>query len=164
MKKLSILFLLISLIIFSSFAQSKSDKMYDVFDNREGVTNFSFSKSMIGAVDLNFEGKGEEKKVTGELHQIRFMSYNPKKGNLTGPEFIEKAVGYLPSAYKKYETDDSEDAEIWLLGKREKYEECHLFFKADGSSDNLHFVVSFFGDFTVNDINGLMTLGEDFSD
>ena len=32
-------------------AQSKSDKMYDAFANKDGISNFSFSKNMIDAVE-----------------------------------------------------------------------------------------------------------------
>ena len=50
-------------------AQSKSDKMYDAFDNKEGVTNFSFSKNMIDVVDINLDDDKDENNVTGDLYQ-----------------------------------------------------------------------------------------------
>ncbi len=146
-------------------AQSKSDKMYDIFNNEEGVSNFSFSKNMIDAIDLDL-GDDDEKKVTGDLHQIRFMSYNPEKGSLSGSEFIKKAVGTLPAQYKKYEDpeddDDDNDAEIYLLGKKKKFQECHVFIKND-KDDQMRFVISFYGDFTVNDLEGLKKTGKGFS-
>jgi len=43
-------FLLASLLL---SAQSKSDKIYDTFSGKEGVTNFSFNKNMIDANDLD---------------------------------------------------------------------------------------------------------------
>ena len=149
----------------SAFAQSKSNKLYDVFSGKDGVSNFSFSKNMIDAIDIDLGDDGDEKSVSGDLHQVRFMSYNPKKGDLSGSDFTKKAIGYLPkSAYKKYEgEDDDNDAEIWLLGKRKKYTECHVFTKNEGEN-SMRFVVSFYGDFTVNDIDGLKKAGEGFSD
>ena len=156
-------FLVISI---SGKAQSKSEKMYDVFSNRDGITDISFSKTMIGGIDLDLGDDGEEKQVTGDLHRIRFMSYNPEKGDLSGHEFIKKAVDYLPkSSYKKYKDKDGEveGAEIWLMGHKKKYKECHVFVKND-NPDGLCFVVSFFGDFKVDDIEGLKEAGKNFSE
>ena len=144
--------------------QSKSDKIYDVFSGKEGVSNFSFSKSMIDAIDIDLGDDEEgEKNVTGDLHQIRFMSYNPKKGSLSGHEFTKKAAALLPSQYKKYEDDDDDsDAEIWLLGGKKKFSECHVFINNE-EDDQMRFVVSFYGDFTVNDLEGLKKTGKGFS-
>lgn len=164
MKKLTGLFILLLATALIVGAQSKSDKMYDAFNSKDGVSNFSFSKNMIDAIDLDLGDDGDEKNVTGDLHQIRFMSYNPEKGELKGSEFTKKAIGYLPkSAYKKFEGDDDDDAEIWLLGRKKKFTECHVFVnnKAD---DQMRFVVSFYGDFTVNDLKGLKKAGKGFSE
>jgi hypothetical protein len=146
-------------------AQSKSDKMYDVFANKDGISSFTFSKNMIDAINIDLGEDGEEKTVTGDLHQIRFMSYNPEKGSLTGPQFIEKAIGYLPkSAYHKYEEDDSDsNTEIWLMGGKKNFQECHVFVRNNEDSQ-MQFVVSFYGDFTVNDLEKLRKTGKDFSE
>ena len=145
-------------------AQSKSDKMYDAFSGNDGISSFSFSKSMIDVIDLDL-GDDDEKNVTGDLHRIRFMSYNPEKGNLTGSGFIKKVIGLLPSQYNKFEdeSDDDEDVEIWLLGKKKKFTECHVFVKND-YDDQMRFVVSFYGDFTVTDLGNLREKGKGFSD
>lgn len=156
------LFLLLASYLVSG--QSKSDKMYDTFAGKEGVTDFSFSKNMVDAIDIDLGDDGEERRVTGDLHRIRFMSYNPDKGSLSGPEFTRKAVGLLPAQYKKYEDDDVDsDTEIWLLGKKKKFSECHVFVK-NRDEDQMRFVVSFYGDFTVNDIEGLKETGKGFSE
>jgi hypothetical protein len=146
-------------------AQSKSDKMYDTFSGKDGITNFSFSKSMINAIDIDLGEDGDEQNVTGDLNQIRFMSYNPEKGSLSGSDFTKKAVEMLPAQYKKYEDEDDEDddSEIWLLGKKKKFSECHVFIKNE-EEDQMRFVVSFYGDFTVNDLEGLKQTGKGFSD
>lgn len=165
MKKLVLLISLAFIAAIFTNAQSKSDKMYDTFANKEGISNFSFSKNMIDAIDLDLGENGDEKSVTGDLHQIRFMSYNPTKGEFGGKEFIKKAVGYLPkSTYKKYEDDENDgDAEIWLMGSKRKFQECHVFINNE-DNDQLRFVVSFYGDFTVNDLEGLKKTGKGFSE
>ena len=144
-------------------AQSKSDKIYDVFSGRDGVTNFTFSKNMIDAIDLDLGEDDDERSVTGDLHKIKFLSYNPEKGDLSANDFTKKAIGMLPSQYKKYEDDEDDDAEIWLLGKKKKYSECHVFTKGEDNA-SFRIIVSFYGDFTVNDIDKLREKGKGFSD
>lgn len=164
MKKIILIVLLAFASVLIAEAQSKSEKMYDTFDGKDGVMNFSFSKSMIDAIDIDL-GDDDDKNVTGDLHQIRFMSYNPGKGDMSGPEFIKKATGLLPAGYKKFEEEDGEDddAEIWLLGKKNKFQECHVFINNE-KDDQMRFVVSFYGDFTVNDLENLKKTGKGFSD
>jgi hypothetical protein len=159
---LSTVILLISQLV---GAQSKSDKMYDVFSNKDGISSFTFSKNMIDAINIDLGENGEEKKVTGDLHQIRFMSYSPEKGDLTGPQFLDKAIGYLPkSAYNKFEDEDTDsNTEIWLMGGKKKFQECHVFVRNEEDSQ-MQFVVSFYGDFTVNDLEKLRKTGKDFSE
>ncbi|WP_319500447.1 DUF4252 domain-containing protein [uncultured Draconibacterium sp.] len=143
--------------------QSKSDKMYDTFANKDGVTSFSFTKDMIDAIDLDL-GDDDEKNVTGDLSRIRFMSYNPEKGSLKNSEFTKKAIALLPAKYEKYEDDDDDsDAEIYLLGGKKKYTECHVFITSESPEGN-SFIVSFFGDFNVNDIDKLKSQGRDMSE
>lgn len=166
MTKIVFLITLVVTLAFNSKAQSRSDKMYDALSDLDGVTNISFSKNMVDAVNLNVGDEGDERKVTGNLHQVRFMSYNPKKGDLPGYDFIKKAVAYLQkSDYKKYEEegDDFNNGEIWLMGNKRKYQECHVFIK-NKNANGLQFVVSFYGDFRVEDIEGLKKAGRDFSE
>jgi len=153
-------FLLASLLL---PAQSKSDKIYETFSGKEGVTNFSFNKNMIDVVDIDLNDENQH--VSGDIHEIRFLSYNPGKGELSGKAFAEKATALLPSAYKKYEDpeDDDSDAEIWLLGKRKKYSECHVFIKNEDGNGN-RFIISFYGDFNVNDLEQLKNTGQNLSE
>lgn len=153
-------FLLASLL---AGAQSKSDKIYDVFSGRDGITNFTFSKSMIDAIDIDLGDDDDERNVTGDLNKIKFISYNPEKGDLSASEFTKKAINMLPSQYKQYEENGDDDVEIWLLGKNKKYTECHVFTKGENNS-NFRIIVSFYGDFTVNDIDKLREKGKGFSD
>lgn len=146
-------------------AQSKSDKMYDAFANKDGISSFTFSKNMIDAINIDLGENGEEKKVTGDLHQIRFMSYNPEKGDLSGNQFLEKVIGYLPkSAYNKYDDNEGDsNTEIWLMGGKKKFQECHVFVRNE-QTNQMQFVVSFYGDFTVSDLEKLRKKGKEFSE
>jgi len=166
MKTVTTLFFALGLTLATllSSAQSKADRIYDAFENEEGVSSFTFTKNMVDAFNIDLGDDGEEKKVTGDLQKIRFMSYNPEKGDISGESFIRKSVSMLPSQYKKYEDDESDDsdAEIWLLGGKKKYSECHIFIRNNNPNSNC-FLVSFYGDFTVNDLDGLKETGKGFS-
>ena len=143
-------------------AQSKSNKIYDTFEGKPGITNFSFTKNMVDLIDIDLNDENQH--VSGDLHEIRFLSYNPEEGQLSGQNFTEKAIAMLPRSYKKYEDgDEDSDTEIYLLGKQKKFKECHLFVKNDDGEGN-RFIVSFYGDFKVDDLDGLKKAGKDFSD
>lgn len=164
MKRLNVLVILTITLVCVVTAQSKSDKLYEAFADQDGVTNLSFSKNMIDAINIDLGDEGNERNVTGDLHQIRLLSYNSQKGNLTASDFYKKAIGLLPSGYKKYEDPDDGESniEIWLLGKKKKFSECHLFIKNE-KDDQMCFVVSFYGDFKVDDLDRLKKTGENIS-
>jgi len=159
MKKTLIAFSLVFATILS-FAQSKSYKMYDAFVNKDGVSSFTFSKNMIDAINISLDDDGDKRNVTGDLHQVKFMSYNPEKGKLTGEKFREKITEYLrKSDCHKYTDKESDDnSEIWLSGGKKEFTECHILIVNDDAED-LQFVVSFYGNFTVNDISELRRSG-----
>ena len=155
--------LAIFFVLFAGFtsAQSKSSKIYDSFNAMDGCSQFSFSKSMLDVVNIDLDEEG--KTVTGDLQQIRFLSYNPEKGGMTGPQFIKKAVGMLPSSYDKIKLEDDNDGiEAWMLGSKKKASEFHLFIKSD-NPQSMHFLVSFYGNFNIDDMDKLTHIGLDIS-
>jgi hypothetical protein len=122
MKTIRIVMIAVILILSQmANAQGKSEKLFDSFANKDGITSFTFTKNMTDAFNIDLGENGDEQKISGNLNQIRFMSYNPKKGNLNGSEFINRAEALLPSQFKKYEDDDNEgDADVFLLGNNRK--------------------------------------------
>ncbi len=170
MKTFAILFFSLGLMLSTlmTAAQSKADKIYDTFEGMDGVNSFTFTKNMTDAFNIDLGEDGEEKEVSGDLHKVRFMSYNPEKGEMSGKKFISEAVSMLPSKYTRYEDDDDDDddddsnAEIWLLGGKKKYSECHVFIWSENPGGN-SLLVSFYGDFTVNDLDALKETGRGFS-
>jgi len=119
MKKI-VPFAFLMLAFCTVFAQSKSYKMYDVFSGRDGITDFGFSKSMVDALDINFDDNDGERNVKGDLTEIRFMSYNPEKGDLSGDQFLKKAIGYLPKSAYKNTTMEKQKTIMPKYGSKEK--------------------------------------------
>jgi hypothetical protein len=145
------------LICTGLFAQSKSDRLFETFRNKPGVTYFAFTKNIADAFNIDLDDEG--KSITGDLHEIRFMSYNPVKGNMNGHEFLDRATGLLPSAYAKVvEKDHENNAQIWMLGNKRKASEFHVFIQ-NKSEEGSQFLVSFFGNFNIDDMDKVREIG-----
>lgn len=134
-------------------AQSKSYRIFDEFSNREGFTYLAFSKSMIDAVDLKLDD--ENKKITGDLNEIRILILNREKNNLGGslPKIISDKFNKLN--YRNVEPkdkDESDDIEFWIEGDSKKVKECHVIVK-DSKDNQFSCLVSFYGNFKVEDLD-----------
>lgn len=139
------LFLIISVVV---MAQSKSNKLFDTFRNKPGVSYFAFNKDMQSAFNIDLDSGNT---ISGDLKEVRFLSYNPHKGSLSGNDFMHKAIGLLPRSYKQLlSVDDDSDTEVWMLGNKRKASEFHVFVH-NSSSEDMQFVVSFYGDFDIKE-------------
>jgi hypothetical protein len=84
---LSTVILLISQMV---VAQSKSDKMYDTFANKDGISSFSFSKNMIDAINLDLGENGEEKRLPAICIKYVLCRTTPKKAIYQEPNLLKK--------------------------------------------------------------------------
>lgn len=135
--------------------QSRSYRIFDEYSNHDGFTYLAFSKSMIEAVDLKLDD--ENKKITGDLKEIRILILNREKSNLGGslPKIIAQKFNKLN--YRKAEpkdAKDSDDVEFWIDGNSNKVKECHVIVK-DSKDSQFSCLVSFYGDFDVKDLDKL---------
>jgi len=136
-------------------AQSKSYRIFDEFANHDGFTYMAFSKSMIDAVDLKLDD--ENKKITGDLNEIRILVLNREKSNLGGslPKIIADKFNKLN--YRKVEPKDksgNDDVEFWIEGDSKKVRECHVIV-TDSKDKQFSCLVSFYGNFKVEDLDKL---------
>lgn len=157
-----IIFLCMTFGVSAVYAQSKADKIFDTFKNKPGVTYFAFTKDMKDAFDINLGDEGKE--IKGDLHEIRLLSYNPAKGKLNSEEFLKELADMLPGSYKKLVTggDGDDGAEIRMLGNEKKASEFHVFIK-NGNHEGLCFLISFYGDFLMDDAEGIKRIGTNLS-
>ena len=149
--RLGLLSVLLALTITLS-AQSKSYRIYDEFSGREGFTFMAFSKTMIDAVNLVIDE--ENKKVTGDLKEVRIILSDREKTKDTGALSKIFSGKFDHLNYRKVEPSDSkgsENVEFWIDGDSKKVKECHVIVM---DSDNKQFscLVSFYGDFKVEDL------------
>lgn len=136
-------------------SQSRSYRIYDEFSNHDGFTYMAFSKSMIDALNLNLDD--ENKKITGDLNELRILLLNREKSNLGGslPKIISEKFNKLN--YRKVEpkdVGDSDDVEFWIEGDSKKVTECHVIVK-DSKDKQFSCLVSFYGNFKVEDLERL---------
>ena len=164
MKKISII-LLISFAGISLFAQSSpSDKLFEKMALKDGVTMLTFSKKMLDAVNLNFDDddNNSERSITGDLDKVKLIFYSiPDEGSVMN--FRSEVRKYLPNNRyhlvdpKDYDDDgDDENIDILVLRSGRNIKECHVIIgNDDDNSDGGGILISFFGNFKVEDIQEL---------
>ncbi len=136
-------------------AQSKSYRIFDEFANHDGFTYMAFSKSMIDAVDLKLDE--ENKKITGDLNEIRILVLNREKSNLGVSLRKTIADKFNKLNYRKVEPKDKgdgDDVEFWIEGDSKKVRECHVIV-TDSKDNQFSCLVSFYGNFKVEDLDKL---------
>lgn len=143
----------------SGFGQSKAQKIYDRYSNETGFTYFSFSKSMIDAMNLNLDEEG--KKITGDFKEFKIMIYNEEKGEMANfSEKIGKELGSLK--YEQVHPKDekpNDDTEFWIESDGKLVSECHIVIGNKGNSSNSAMLISFYGNFKVEDLQKLEKIG-----
>ncbi|MCX6222805.1 MAG: DUF4252 domain-containing protein [Bacteroidia bacterium] len=144
----------------SGFGQTKSQKIYDRYQKEIGVTYFTFSKSMIDAMNLNLDEEG--KKITGDFQEFRILIYNKEKGTMKHfSQDISKELSSL--RYEQVHPKDekpNDDAEFWIEGNGKRVSECHIVIGNKGDHNNSSLLISFYGNFKVEDLNKLEKIAQ----
>lgn len=141
-------------------AQSQSDKIYEMFTGKEGVSSISFSKSAFKPFEIYLDDK--TKKVLYSMEKIRFLHYNGKKGKLSALNVFGRVkselngVDYFEIDQHEISTEHSDFSEfdqIALYGRGNRYEmdEFHVVIFEDETS----ILLSFYGPITVEDLKEL---------
>ena len=140
------------LSVISVSAQSRSYNIYDLFAQRDGFTTLSFSKAMIDAVNLNIDE--ENKKITGDLMEVRILISNREKNKDMGSLYKLFSGKFDKLNYRKVEPSDSkgsENVEFWIEGNSKTVKECHVIV-CDSEDKEFSCLVSFYGNFKVEDL------------
>jgi len=153
--------MLLAILLSSLFgqAQSKSDKVYDMFAGKDGVVNLSFSKSVIKPFEIFIDD--DTKKVIYKMKKIRFMSYDEDKGKIDSKEVYSRitkelsAGNYFEIYPEEIDCDDcnlhsDSNDQIILIGhgNRVNMDEFHFVLEDNGNC----ILFSFFGDITIDDL------------
>jgi len=153
------IFLAVMLSSLLGMAESKSDKIYNMFNGKDGVTSLSFSKSAIKPFEIFFDD--ESKKVIYKMEQVRFMAYEEGKGDLSSNDVFNRILKELDgNSYFSIDPDEincdnckngwkEENIRLIGHGKRTMMNEFHIVV----IDNNSCLLFSFFGNITVDDIN-----------
>jgi hypothetical protein len=153
------IFLAVLLSSILGFAQSRSNKVYDMFSGKDGVSSVSLSKSAIAPYDIFFDD--DTKKVIYKMDRFRFLTYNENKGRLRADDVFERIVNELNSV--EYFTIDPSELNCKNCKGNWNDENTRLFGRGNRSSmDEFHILVidnntcllfSFYGNISIEDIN-----------
>ncbi len=127
-----------------------SDKLFGQLSNQKGITSMSFSKNFIDMIDMDLsDEEADPLNVTGPLQEIKMTICSKEEA----PGWAEKIMTYMKSRpFNEIKEKDSEDScQLFVHKKRRKIKACHVLFNGDQSL----VMLSFFGDFKIEDIKGL---------
>ena len=154
MKKLIYILLLMP---FMMNAQSLSDRIYQQYESQEGISSFSFSKSMLDAIDITTEDeKGNLHQITGDLSQIKFISQSYSEE--LNDDFFHSVQNLFENyKYEKVDVDSEqnqkEDVKVYVQRKGKYITEIHLLAKNIGEGS----LVSFYGKLVTNELCAIST-------
>jgi hypothetical protein len=147
-------------------AQSKSDKLYTLFEGKDGFTVIGFSKSVMKPFDIFLDN--ESKRVLYKMERVKFMSYNDWNGKLSAEDVYNRISKTLNSG-SYFEIDatnlsgknasvswdkDTEDIRIIGHGTPEHMDEFHIV----TLENNRTFFISFYGKIDIEDIDGFTSM------
>ncbi|WP_016775624.1 DUF4252 domain-containing protein [Anaerophaga thermohalophila] len=133
---------------------STSEKLYAQLDGASGVTIVSLSKDVIDLVDMVVDDE-ESKQVTGPLEKVKLMICEKDKA-ASSVGAIVKTLNGRP--FKEIEDDDmDEESKVFVVRSGKKIKECHVV----NNDDDALFMLSFYGDFRVEDIDKMVAEADD---
>jgi len=150
MKKTVILLACLAAMVAINAQNRASDKFFDSIKDREDVAIMSFSKSIIEMLNMNINVDGEEsKKVTGVLNEIKVSIFDKVKNSNCESEVI---TFFKKKPFDEVDLEDNDNSmRVFVNRKGKIISECHLSFQGE----KRHVLVSFFGDFNIDDLNDL---------
>lgn len=135
---------------------SASDKLYLQLEGTKGVTTMSLSNAFIDMIDMVVDDD-ESKQVTGPLKKVKMMICNEEEG--------EDAIRAVIDTFEKKPFDEVEDTDaegdgrVFVIRNGRKIKECHI---VGDKGDGL-ILLSFYGDFKIEDIDKLVDKAEDIN-
>jgi len=163
MKKIAIILLAIALPMLMQ-AQTKGEKLHAKYSNIDDFNSFSFSGSFLKNLDFEVDEDELEKNVTGDCKNIKFLTYKHNNGDET--KFKKIVISQLSKgdSYKEVLTEDrdenSDEVHFYAKGKGKKFSEFHILHY----NNNRTSLVSFFGDFHVDELKTLSHMSFDDED
>ncbi|PKQ62450.1 hypothetical protein BZG02_12015 [Labilibaculum filiforme] len=154
MKKLIVIIVAIAFPILMQ-AQTKGEKIHAKYSKLDGFNSFSFAGSFLKNLDFNVDEDELEKNITGDCKNIKFLTFKHVTGDETKFKKLVSSQLSKGEAYKEVLTDsknkNSEDVHFFAKGNGKKISEFHVLHY----NENRTSLVSFFGDFHVDELKTL---------
>ncbi|WP_209319795.1 DUF4252 domain-containing protein [Ancylomarina longa] len=159
MKKLIIILAVIVLPMVLQ-AQTKGESLHAKYSNIDGFNSFSFSGSFLKNLDFDVDEDELEKNITGDCKNIKFLTFKHEIGNES--KFKKIVISQLSKgdSYKEVLTerdDDSDEIHFYAKGKGKRFSEFHILHY----NENRTSLISFFGDFHVDELETLSHISLD---
>lgn len=153
MKKILIIIAVIAFPLLSK-AQTKGEKLHAKYSNLDGFNSFSFAGSFLKNLDFDIDEDDLEKKVTGDCKNIKFLTFKHELGTETKFKNIVISELSRGDSYKEVLTEkdkDSDEVHFYAKGNGKRFSEFHVLHY----NENRTSLVSFFGDFHVDELKTL---------
>jgi len=162
MKKIVIIIAAIALPILLQ-AQTKGEKIHAKYSNLDGFNSFSFAGSFLKNLDFDIDEDELEKNVTGDCKNIKFLTFKHETGEES--KFKKIVISQLSKgdSYKEVLTErdeDSDEVHFYAKGNGKRFSEFHVLHY----NENRTSLVSFFGDFHVDELKTLSHFSFDDDD
>lgn len=140
-------------------AESKSDRIYNMFLNEEGTIIISLSKSAVMPLKIFMDNHTRE--VINEMEKIRFMVYDESKGIFSSSEVYDRINNEINGdSYFIIDPEDikckkcnhdfyDDDAKLIGHGSANNMDELHIIYNERKDC----FLFSFYGNITLDDLS-----------
>ncbi len=154
MKNLTVI-LFVLLLPFGLSAQTKGEKLYQKYADKENVISLSFGGSFLPDLNLDITEDGVKQEIKGSYKAVKFLSISNEADEMLISRFKKDITSLLShgGGYKEVLLDnDNKDTHFYAKGNGKKFSEFHIL--SYGSTLNTT-LISFYGEFTVKQLKGL---------
>ena len=125
--------------------------IYDDLQGHENVTSLSLNKTMLDAIDTDFDLNDQTKHIKGDINSVKLLLVDDDIESPKTMSQIRKKLGKL--GYKEVDIDEkSEKANnhVWLFSNKKgsRFTEAHFVVQDEDGSGVL---LSVYGDFSLTD-------------
>ena len=139
MKKCGFLTLTMAALLIGSthvYAQNKTGftEVFEKYAHRKDALSFTFNKTLLDAVDMDFDWKDKVKSVKGDVHQVRFIAFDRED---EGDKILKRldqeirSLGYPLIPYQPGEVKNAEQFKLYGKKENQYYRQVHLLVRDD---------------------------------
>lgn len=127
--------------------QGDVDKIYNKYQNEQGVISMSFSKDLLNSINLDFDWNEQLMCAKGDFERAKMMVFSQE--GLDSNRMSNVASDFRSLGYKHVEIKENGKSQghLFIEKRGKRIKEAH--FVSGGKSEGI--VISFYGDVEVTD-------------